>query len=439
MSQTSVTEAWLLHILIVRDPVGVDRLDEIHVIGGNCLKGSITVQGSKNTVLPVMAASLLQREICVLRGCPRISDVFYMEEILHILGAVTWWKDHDLYLDCSMACGTEIPSEYTGRMRCSVILLGALLGRGQKGVIGYPGGCVIGKRPVDLHLYALKCLGAEISEENGNIHAFCKKLNGNEISFKNRSVGATEQAILAAVLADGETVIKNCAREPEIIWLCRFLRLMGARIDGEGEECIHIRGVPELHGAKMQIPADRIVTGTYLCAAAATRGTITIENAPEGELDAFLEVYRKMGGQYDWNSGKLVANGTGVRFSVPFTETEAYPGFPTDLQSPLLAVLATIPGESRIRENIFEKRFKICRELIKMGACLEVRENEVWITGSRLRGFRVRAQELRGGAALVTAALAADGESVIEGCSFIRRGYEDIGRDLRSLGAEVCG
>ena len=169
-----MTEVWSLHILTVRDSVGVDHLDEIHVIGGNCLKGSITVQGSKNTVLPIMAASLLQREICVLRGCPRILDVCYMEEILHILGVVTWWKGHDLYLDCSKVCGMEIASEYTGRMRCSVILLGALLGRNQRGVIGYPGGCVIGKRPIDLHLYALKSLGAIISEKNGKIQADCK-------------------------------------------------------------------------------------------------------------------------------------------------------------------------------------------------------------------------------------------------------------------------
>lgn len=189
-----MTEVWSLHILTVRDSVGVDHLDEIHVIGGNCLKGSITVQGSKNTVLPIMAASLLQREICVLRGCPRILDVCYMEEILHILGVVTWWKGHDLYLDCSKVCGMEIASEYTGRMRCSVILLGALLGRNQRGVIGYPGGCVIGKRPIDLHLYALKSLGAIISEKNGKIQADCKKLKGQEINFPDRSVGATEQA-----------------------------------------------------------------------------------------------------------------------------------------------------------------------------------------------------------------------------------------------------
>ena len=427
----------LLHIVTVRDPVGVDRLDEIHVIGGNCLKGSITVQGSKNTVLPMMAASLLQEEICVLRDCPRISDVFCMEEILRMLGVATWWNGHDLHLDCRMVTGTEISSEYTGRMRCSVILLGALLGRMQQGVIGYPGGCVIGERPVDLHLYALKCLGTEIREKEGKIHASCKKLKGNEIVFRKRSVGATEQALLAAVLAEGETVIRNCAKEPEVVWLCRFLRKMGAQISGEGEECIRIQGVSSLHGVQMEIPADRIVTGTYLCAAAATRGKITVTNAPEGELDAFLEVYRKMGGQYEWNSGKLIADGSGIRFPVPFVETEAYPGFPTDLQSPLLAVLATIRGESHIRENIFENRFKICGELAQMGAVVVPEGRNVRITGGRLHGGRMRAEELRGGAALMIAALAADGKSVIAGSSFIRRGYEDICRDLRMLHADV--
>ena len=187
----------------------------------------------------------------------------------------------------------------------------------------------------------------------------------------------------------------------------------------------------------MEIPADRIVTGTYLCAAAATRGKITIENAPEGEIDAFLEVYRKMGGQFEWNSGKLVADSAGVRFPVPFLETKAYPGFPTDLQSPLLAVLATIEGESCIRENIFENRFKICSELAGMGADIEVRDREVRIRGGRLKGRRMRAEELRGGAALLIAALAASGESVIGGASFIRRGYEDICADLKKTGAVI--
>ena len=297
-----------------------------------------------------------------------------MEEILHILGVVTWWKGHDLYLDCSKVCGREIASEYTGRMRCSVILLGALLGRNQRGVIGYPGGCVIGKRPIDLHLYALKSLGAIISEKNGKIQADCKKLKGQEINFPDRSVGATEQALLAAVLAEGETVLRNCAREPEITWLCRFLQKMGARICHEKEGCIRVQGVTSLHGTEMLIPADRIVTGTYLCAAAASRGSVTVENAPEGEMEAFLEVYRKMGGQYDILGGKLIVNGKNTGFPLELLETEVYPGFPTDLQSPAMAVLATIPGVSRIREKIFEDRYKTASWLCKMGAQIQIRD-----------------------------------------------------------------
>ena len=212
---------------------------------------------------------------------------------------------------------------------------------------------------------------------------------------------------------------------------------MGAKIEGAGEDCICIEGTEKLCGTKMQIPADRIVTGTYLCAAAATRGHIVIENAPEGELDTFLQVYRKMGGQYEWNSGKLIADGSRVCFSLPFLETEVYPGFPTDLQSPLLAVLATVPGKSIIKENIFENRFKVCHELRKMGADIRVDGNTAVVCGGRLHGNCVYAVELRGGAALLVAALAAEGSSVIRGCSFIRRGYEDIGGDLKKLGGLI--
>ena len=385
----------------------------------------------------MMAASLLTEGCTEIRNVPRISDVFLMAEIIRDLGCRVIFEDDVLMIDASGLSGTVIPEETVGKMRSSSLLLGPLLSRGGEVTTWYPGGCVIGKRPIDLHLYALKSLGAIISEKNGKIQADCKKLKGQELNFPDRSVGATEQALLAAVLAEGETVLRNCAREPEITWLCRFLQKMGARIWHEKEGCIRVQGVTSLHGTEMLIPADRIVTGTYLCAAAASRGSVTVENAPEGEMEAFLEVYRKMGGQYEWKSGKLIANGAGIQFSVPFLETEAYPGFPTDLQSPLLAVLTTVPGISRIRENIFENRFKICSELTKMGAHIEVRGSEVKICGSRLKGCRLRAEELRGGAALVIAALAADGESVIEGVPFIRRGYEDICRDLRYLQAEI--
>lgn len=412
-------------------------MDEIHVMGGSSLSGEISIQGSKNAALPMMAASLMHRGTSVLRGCPGISDVFCMEEILKSLGAVTRWKGHDLYLDCTDADQTEVSALFTGRMRSSVILLAAVLGRNKVCRIGYPGGCTIGKRPIDLHLMALKELGAEIEENSSYIYACCNGFRGTEIVFGKSSVGATQQAILAAVLAEGETILKNCAGEPEVVWLCRYLRSMGAEISGEGKTEIRIRGVRELSAGDFHIPPDRIVAGTYMCAAAVTKSEIRLRRVPLEEMKAFLDVYRKMGGQYEWKSGKLIANGAGIQFSVPFLETEAYPGFPTDLQSPLLAVLTTVPGISRIRENIFENRFKICSELTKMGAHIEVRGSEVKICGSRLKGCRLRAEELRGGAALVIAALAADGESVIEGVPFIRRGYEDICRDLRYLQAEI--
>ena len=397
--------------------MGSDGLDKIRITGGKPLQGTISIQGSKNSALPMMAASLLHRGVSVLKGCPAIADVYCMEDILRSLGALTWWKKNTLYLDCSRADGTEVSGDSTGKMRSSVILLGALLARNKKGSMGYPGGCVIGKRPVDQHLYVLRCLGAWVEEKENSLEAEAGCLKGAEIVFGK---------------------IRNCAREPEIVWLCRYLRSMGAEIQGEGTHCIRITGVKELKAGNMQIPPDRIVAGTYLCAAAATRGKITISNPPEGEMDAFLEVYGKMGGQYNRRSGKLIADGSGTAFPVPFLETDTYPGFPTDLQSPLMAVLTTIPGKSRIRENIFENRFRIAEELNKMGASVAVSGREASIQGGTcLRGCTVRARELRGGAALLVAALAAQGETVIEGCSFIYRGYEHICEDLASLGEQI--
>ena len=306
------------HRIKGRGLLGSDGLDKIRITGGKPLQGTISIQGSKNSALPMMAASLLHRGVSVLKGCPAIADVYCMEDILRSLGALTWWEKNTLYLDCSRADGTEVSGDSTGKMRSSVILLGALLARNKKGSMGYPGGCVIGKRPVDQHLYVLRCLGACVQEKENSLEAEAGCLKGAEIVFGKISVGATEQGILAAVLAEGHTVLRNCAREPEIVWLCRYLRSMGAEIQGEGTHCIRITGVKELKAGNMQIPPDRIVAGTYLCAAAATRGKITISNPPEGELDAFLEVYGKMGGQYNRRSGKLIADGSGTAFPVPF-------------------------------------------------------------------------------------------------------------------------
>ena len=412
--------------------------DYICIVGGKPLKGAISVQGSKNAALPMMAASLLHRGISVLKECPRITDVFCMEQILQALGAVTWWEDHDLYMDFTNADKEEIPEIYTGRMRSSVILLGTMLARNKRGRLGYPGGCVIGKRPIDLHLYALEQLGAVIEKDQMIQGTAPSGLHGNEILFPKRSVGATQQALLASVLAKGETIIKNPAREPEILWLCRYLRTMGAKITGEGTDCIIIEGMEELGPGCMRVPPDRIVAGTYICAAAATRSEITLENVPEGELDAFLDVYCKMGGQYQGNSGKLIVNGQNIHCPIKLLETAVYPGFPTDLQSQVMAVLATVPGESLIREQIFEDRYKAAQELVQMGAHIRISGREARVQGGYpLYGRQVTARELRGGAALVIAALCAKGTTRISGYSFISRGYEHICEDLLGAGARI--
>ena len=413
-------------------------MDEIYIKGGRPLYGEITIQGSKNAALPMMAAALLHRGTSVLAGCPKIADVFCMEEILHCLGAATWWEGADLYLDCRGVDKTSIPGRLTEKMRSSVILLGVLAARCGEGQMGYPGGCVIGKRPIDLHLMVLEKLGAVIDEDGRMIRVQAKQLTGSRIIFSKRSVGATEQGILAAVTARGETVLKNCACEPEITWLCRFLKTMGADIRGEGSDTITIYGKEDLNAGNMRVPPDRIVTGTYICAAAVTGGEILIQNPPEGELNAFLEVYRKMGGQYKRKSGKLLVNGSCCKNSISYLETAVYPGFPTDLQSQIMTVLTLASGESHICEQIFEDRFKVAEDLNRMGANSKVSGRDACIYGTdTLRGARVQARELRGGAALVLAGLAAYGTTCIQGYSYIKRGYEHICEDLSSLGAWI--
>ena len=334
----------------------MNEIDEIIVTGGRPLHGSVRIQGSKNAALPVMAAALLSTGTSVLRGCPRISDVYLMEKILKYLGAETWW-------------------------------------------------------------------------------ASCGKLRGAEMFFQKRSVGATEQGILAAVLAEGKTVLNGCACEPEIYWLCHYLTGMGAKIRIRENGCICIEGVEKLEAGDGCIPPDRIVAGTYLMAAAATRGEIILENPPLEEMDGILDVYRKMGGQCRRVGGKRIVNGKNTGFPLELLETEVYPGFPTDLQSPAMAVLATIPGVSRIREKIFEDRYKTASWLCKMGAQIQIRDGVAVIYGGQpLTGCTVEAEELRGGAALVIAALAAQGITRIRGCCFIERGYEHICEDLTALG-----
>lgn len=416
---------------------GETAVGRYQIEGGRKLSGCVRVQGSKNAVLPMMAASLLQRGTVILRRCPRIDDVRCMEEILRYTGARTWWQGDDLFLDCSDIVTGEIPGAYADKMRSSVFLLGSLLPRLGSACVSYPGGCTIGLRPVDLHLELLRGLGAELKEHRGGISARAGRLKGCRHRFPRVSVGATENGILAAALAEGETVLENCAREPEIFHLCRFLRKMGASIQGEGSGVICIQGKGELCPAETVVPADRIVAGTYLLAGAATRGKVELKGAPAEEMEALLSVYRKMGGQYEVKSGTLFTDSSRLGETPVRIATGCYPGFPTDLQSPLAAVCATIPGCSRIRETIFEDRYQAALEMRKLGARVQIQEGALLIEGGKLHGAKVSAGDLRGGAALILAGLAAQGVTEIEPSRFVERGYEHIETDLAALGGRI--
>lgn len=412
-------------------------MNGIRVTGGIPLDGEVRIQGSKNAALPVMAAALLIRGTTVLQGCPKISDVILMGQLLEKLGARVLWQGDTLVIEAEDITDCRADACLGEKMRSSIMLLGSLLGRCGKAQVPYPGGCVIGARPIDLHLKALKCLGASFREEAGMLTGETKGLKGGNISFPKASVGATQNAVLGAVCAKGDTVIRGGSREPEVSWLCRFLKKAGADIRGEGTSCLKIRGVEKLHDTVFKIPADRIAAGTYVCASAITRGTGVLLDAPVEEMGALLGAYEKIGGQYTWNSGKLSLCSHRAVLPLESLQTQVYPGFPTDLQSVFLAVLACARGKSRIRENIFEDRFKTAVQLKKMGADIEVCGREAVIRGGSLSGTRVEAQELRGGAALVVAGLAARGETYVKNRNFIERGYEDICRDLNCLGAKT--
>lgn len=412
-------------------------MDAIRIAGGIPLDGEIAVQGSKNVALPFMAAAVLNKGVTVLKDCPRISDVLAMTEVLESLGTKVFWEEKDLVIDAGQTERMTVRRELGEKMRSSIVLLGSLLGRFGEAWLPYPGGCVIGKRPVDLHLAALGALGAGFEEREEMLYGKAEKLLGGQICFSKASVGATQNAVLGAVLANGVTVLSGCSREPEVSWLCRFLNQAGGNITGIGTDRLVIQGVKALHDTEFRIPRDRIAAGTYVCASAITRGQGILSEAPVEEMEALLGAYEKIGGQYKVNSGKLFLCSRNVGNPLTGLCTQVYPGFPTDLQSVFLAVLSTIKGESRIRETIFEDRFKVVSQLRKMGAEIRLEEDTAVILGGKLSGSLVCAEELRGGAALVLAGLAAEGETCVKNRHFIERGYEDICRDLSMLGARI--
>jgi UDP-N-acetylglucosamine 1-carboxyvinyltransferase len=388
-----------------------------------------------------MAAALLVKGVSVIENCPKITDVDHMQKLLTEVGCIIHWRNRSLYINASNANDSKMNSESMGKMRSSIMLLGAMLGRFGKAVMSYPGGCVIGARPIDIHLEALKKMGVNIQKEKSYFTATTEKLTGSVIELPIPSVGASENVILAAINASGTTVLKNAAPEPEIIALCDFLKAAGAEIDIKEEEekvIIVIRGGRPLNPVSFRIPTDRIVAGTYMLGVLGVGGHIFLEDAPAGHMRAVIELARRMNADVDITDKGIAVLADCISKPLKYLETDIYPLFPTDLQSQLLSILTIANGESVICEKIFEDRLKIVPQLKKMGADITVSGNTVTVRGvNRLKGTKVKAKELRGGAALVIAGIIAEGNTIINKRHFIERGYEDIARDFRNLGVII--
>lgn len=413
-------------------------MDKYIVNGGNRLCGAVKVQAAKNSVLPILAATVLTDEKITIKNAPEISDVRNMVKILVSLGCRATFSDGNVTVDGSLADRFEIPCELAHELRSSVFLLGSVVSRFRRAKIAYPGGCDIGLRPVDLHLSGLKRLGVKITESNGYITCECDKLIGNEIMLDCPSVGATENIMLAAVKADGVTVIKNAAREPEIEDLQKFLNVIGAKVSGAGSGTVVIEGVNSLGGAEYLPISDRIEAGTFLIAGAMCGGDICLNNANGELLSSLLHKLRENGCKIYVKDDKIYLKSQRRLDSVKSVETQPYPGFPTDLQAQMTALCSVCRGDCIITENLFETRYKYVPELKKMGADITVAGRSAFVRGvEKLKGATVLAHDLRGGAALVVAALAAEGRSEVLNISHVDRGYSDFEYKLRSLGGDI--
>lgn len=408
--------------------------------GGRRLEGEIQVHGAKNSALPLLAATILAHGECILHNCPMLTDVDAACRILSCLGCRCSRNGSTVCVDSSNVCGNEIPDNLMREMRSSIVFLGAVLGRTRRCRLTFPGGCELGARPIDLHLAALREMGAEIEEQHGWLECAAPGgLHGARVTLSFPSVGATENIMLAAACAEGTTEIHNAAREPEIVDLAEFLNKCGARISGAGGSTIAIEGVKRLEPSEHSVIPDRIAAGTYLCCAAATRGELILNRCCQEHMMGFLPVLESMGCRiYPYGGGKLYISCTRRLTAPPTIRTMPYPGFPTDIQAPFTALSSVAEGTSVFVENIFENRYRHVPELIRLGASIKVEGRVAVVQGvPALSGARVCAGELRGGAALVTAALAAEGTSEISGVCYIDRGYESIEKTLRSVGADI--
>lgn len=413
-------------------------MGKLVIEGGVPISGEIRVQGAKNAVLPILAATVMADGVSVIKNCPCLRDVDKTDLVLERLGCTVKRDNNTVTVDTSGMYDCCICEDLMREMRSSIVFLGAIISRCGHAVVSMPGGCPIGLRPIDLHLKALRELGVEISEEHGYIKCTTEGIKGANIHLDFPSVGATENAMLAAVCGEGRTTVSNAAREPEIVDLGRFLNSMGAKVRGMGSSVIVIDGVEKLHGAEYTIMPDRIVAATYLAASAVTGGEMCLREVNPKHMGAMLHVLGEMGVKLKCEQDKIIASAPKRLKSVHTVRTMPYPGFPTDIQSPFMSLAATARGTSIFIETIFENRFQHVDELSRMGADIKVEGRSAVIRGVRqLQGANVVARELRGGAALVVAALAAAGETNISGTEFIDRGYENIEKYLRECGARI--
>lgn len=411
-----------------------------YIVNGNSgrLNGEITLQGSKNAALPIMAASILCGEKIVLHNVADISDVRLMKEILISIGCRIKSEGNTVEIDSSVMTGNTVSEHLVSQMRSSIMLLGAMVARCNMAVFSYPGGCDIGLRPIDIHLKGLKTLGANIREEHGYIIVDGSSMRAEAVHLNYPSVGATENLMLASVFTRGVTSIHNAAKEPEIIDLQNFLNAMGARVYGAGTNTIYIEGVSKLHSCEYSIMPDRIAAVTYLCAAHICGGRVLIRGASPEYIK--LPYYKLMesGLKVKYTSDGIWAESSGEISALDSIVTQPYPGFPTDLQPLYGAMLTKANGTSLINETVFENRYKYTAQLIRMGANIRTEGRVAVIIGTeKLSGAALSSPDLRGGAALLLAALGAEGQSVVSDEGHIRRGYEDIEKKLCSLGAEV--
>ena len=403
------------------------------------LKGEVRVSGSKNAALPILCASLLSKEKTILKNVPDIADIHSMINIIKSLGAKITFKDNTLEIDPSDLKKKKLPNELIRKMRASILLAGALIPRLKEIKMDFPGGCVLGKRSVYAHTHAFKELGCQILDDKNRLHIKTSALIGKKITLPELSVTATENAIMASVLAKGDTEIRLAAAEPHVQDLCNFLNTMGAEISGIGTNFLKIKGMESLHGTTYSITGDYLEAGTFAIAAVATKGEVTIKGFDPEDLDIFWQKLQEVGATFTLSKDSVHIKKTTTLNAIPKLRTAVYPSFPTDLQAPFAVLFTQADGTSKIFETLFEGRFNYLFELEKMGAKINViSSHQAFVSGpTPLQGIQISSCDIRAGAAMVVAALIAEGETEISNINYIDRGYENLEQKLVSLGAQI--